>query len=146
MEQILSMGAIKSNFKKERVVAGNVLVINVLPKDTFEDCSIKGSIHMPFEDLGEYALNLTKDQKIVVYCASYMCSASRKAWHILNDLHFKNIWAYEGGMAEWRQKGYPSEGACQKEYLAQTYEKHDGEGRVREISAEDLKKLMEESK
>ena len=123
-------------------MAGKVLVINVLPKDTFEDCSIKGSIHMPLEDLPEYALNLTKEQKIVVYCASYMCPMSRKAWHTLNDLHFKNIWAYEGGMAEWRQKGYPTEGACQKEYLAESHEKPDGEGRVREISAENLRALM----
>ncbi len=125
-------------------MADNVLVINVLPKDTFDDCRIKGSINVSLDELGAYAQNRDKDQKIVVYCASYSCPMSRKAWHLLHDMHFKHVYAYEGGVAEWRQKGYPTEGACQMDYLEQVHEKPEGDGRVREISAEDLKKLMQE--
>jgi len=121
-----------------------VLVINVLSKEAFDDCRIKGSINVPLDELGEYAQNRDKDQKIVVYCASYSCPMSRKAWHLLDGMHFKHIYAYEGGVAEWRQKGYSTEGSCQRDYLEQAHEKPEGDGRVREISAEDLKKLMQE--
>ncbi len=125
-------------------MADNVIVVNVLSKDTFDDCRIKGSINVPFDDLGEYAQNIDQNQKIVVYCASYSCPVSRKAWHLLHDMHFKRVYAYEGGIAEWRQKGFPTEGECLMDYLEQAHEKPEGDGRLREISAEDLKKLMSE--
>jgi rhodanese-related sulfurtransferase len=92
-------------------------VINVLSADHYRDCHIKGSLHASLDELKEAAAIWEKDQKIVVYCASYKCGASRKAYQILKKMGFTRVEAYEGGMKEWRKKGYPTVGVCEADYL-----------------------------
>ena len=120
-----------------------LLVINALRKQYYKDCHILGSINVSLDDLGAYAQKLDKSTPIVVYCASYSCPVSRKAWHILNDLGFTNVRAYEGGMAEWTQKGYLAKGACQEEYLSRQESSETSD--VKTITAEALKAAMEEA-
>lgn len=94
----------------------NLIVINVLNPDSFESCRIAGSINMPIHDRENFrqrARNLDKDKKIVVYCASYECPASRKAYEELVAMEIldeDNLRAYEGGVKEWQEKGFPTEG------------------------------------
>ncbi len=126
-----------------------LMVINVLPEEYFQDCHIKGSINVPLAVLGPYAENLDKTITIVVYCASYMCSASRNAWHLLHDMEFENVMAYEGGMAEWYGQGLPGEGTCGKDYLKQRHEKPEKTGKdadIKEIGANELYAMMNEYK
>lgn len=120
-----------------------LLVINALSKNYYDDCHIKGSMSVPLDKLEAYAEKLDKKTPIVVYCASYNCPVSEKAWRILNALGFNNVWAYEGGLAEWSQKGYPCAGSCREEYLSRQEKplEHD----IKKITAEDLKKKMEEA-
>lgn len=120
-----------------------LVVINALAKKHYDDCHIVGSISVPLDTIEAYASKLDKKTHIVVYCASYSCPVSEKAWRIFNALGFTNVWAYEGGMAEWSQKKYPCEGACQEEYLNRQEKplKHD----IKTMSADELKKKMEES-
>lgn len=118
-----------------------LLIINVLSPDTYEDCRIKGSINVPVDKIEEYAKKLDKNTPIVVYCASYSCPASSRAWHKLKNMGFTNIKAYEGGMAEWKQKEYPLEGSCALEYLERKEEPE--ERNIETITAEVLKELME---
>lgn len=120
-----------------------LLVINALAKKYYTDCHIVGSISVPLDTLAQFASPLEKDTPIVVYCASYHCPVSEKAWRILHSLGFTNVVAYEGGMAEWAQKGYLLEGACQEEYLNRQ-EKPEERG-VKTISAQELKMKMEEA-
>ena len=94
-----------------------LLVINALLKKHYNDCHILGSINVPLDELAVFAQKLEKDTPIIVYCASYLCPVSRKAWYLLHRMGFTNVWAYEGGIAEWVQKGYLAQGACQEEYL-----------------------------
>ncbi len=121
----------------------SLLLINVLDKLSYEDCHIPGSISVPLEKIPEFAQGLMdKNQKIVLYCASFSCSASRKAWHLIHDQGFKNVWAFEGGMAEWKQYGLATEGDCTLSYLQDKHQKPEGDGRVREISLANLKNLL----
>jgi len=120
-----------------------LLVINALRDQYYKDCHILGSINVPLDDLANYIESSDKETHIVVYCASYHCTASHKAWHILHDLGFVNVLAYEGGMAEWVQKGYLAQGACQEEYLNRQEGPQDSD--VATISAEELKEKMEEA-
>lgn len=124
-----------------------LMVINVLPKDYYTDCYIKGSISVPLEELRTFAENLDRETPIVVYCASYSSTASSQAWQLLDSLGFENLWSYEGGMSEWYYFKYPMEGACSKEYLAEFVEEdlHERIAEVVEISAADLRKKMEEA-
>ncbi len=83
----------------------------------YADCHIKGSINVPYDNLVEYTKDLPKDTEIVVYCASYVCPMSRRAYTLLKDQGFTNIRAYEGGAAEWHKLGYPTEGPAKMIYL-----------------------------
>jgi len=117
------------------------IIIHVLDKDVFDDCRIEGSINMPYKDIKERAKELNKDDEIIVYCANYTCPASKNAYKMLKDLGFANVKAYEGGIQEWLQKGFPVEGACQMEFLKKELvrpEPHEDE--IEEITAEELYK------
>jgi rhodanese-related sulfurtransferase len=120
-----------------------LIVINALVKKYYDDCHILGSISVPLDKIEAYASKLDKKTPIVVYCGFYTCPVSEKAWRILNALGFTNIWAYEGGIAEWSQKGYPCAGACQEEYLSRQEKPQKRD--IKTISAEELKKKMEEA-
>jgi rhodanese-related sulfurtransferase len=131
-------------------VAGKPILVNVLAKEAFQDCHIKGSINVPYEEIKAYATaNWNKDTtKVIVYCANPMCSASlESAKMLVNELGFKkeNVWAYEGGSAAAKYDGLPMEGACKESYL-QGYEPKKFEKEVdgiQVITSEELKKMME---
>jgi rhodanese-related sulfurtransferase len=95
-----------------------LVVINVLDKNLYDDCHIEGSINIPFEIFEQYAQRkLSKSAVIVVYCSNYMCSASGEAALMLKKMGFKKVWAYEAGMAEWYQQKLPVVGPCSSKYL-----------------------------
>jgi rhodanese-related sulfurtransferase len=120
-----------------------LLVINALAQELYHDCRIKGSINIPLEELASYAESLNKEQPIVVYCGSYFSSVSAKAWRILNEMGFKNLWAYEGGVNEWKFAGLPTEGSCTGGFVLEPVGPLRGhETGVRQISKEELFELM----
>jgi 3-mercaptopyruvate sulfurtransferase SseA len=92
-----------------------------------------------------FAKTLNKKTHVVVYCSNYRCTASGSVVKMLKRMGFESVWAYEGGIAEWYQRGLPVEGPCEKGYLQQVVEpgKHEIEG-VSVISAQELKQKMEE--
>lgn len=83
------------------------LLVNVLSEDEYLKDHIKGSVSIPLE--GEEFLTKvekkagSKNYKIVTYCASQDCDASRKAAGKLKEAGFTNVSAYEGGMKEWKE-------------------------------------------
>lgn len=97
-------------------------VINVLDKESYDDCNIAGSVNVPFQDVESFAKNIDRNTEMVVYCANYMCTASGAAAQKLKEMGFEKVWAYEGGTAEWYQLGkengeFPVKGACAASYL-----------------------------
>lgn len=124
------------------------VIVNVLDKEAFDDCHIKGSINVPFIDLKQYALeHWDKDKtEIVIHCSNYLCTASGDGCMMLTKLGFKHVWAFEGGTAEAKQFGIPVSGACQQPYLL-NYKKPDMYNErksIATISVEELKKKIEE--
>jgi rhodanese-related sulfurtransferase len=94
-------------------------VINALDKETYDDCRITGSINIPLNVLKDRVKDWDRNKEIVTYCAQETCPVSREAFEILASMGFTNIYAYEGGMREWKQKGFPSQGACKAGYLTE---------------------------
>lgn len=122
-----------------------LLVINVLDADHFNDCHIKGSINVPFEQVNDFVKDLDKDTtKLVFYCSNYMCTASGFAAQTCKQMGFKNVWAYEAGMADWYQKGLPVEGACKKPYLTKEMNQQvlDQKDDISILSTEKLAEMM----
>lgn len=119
------------------------LIINVLAKENYEDCHIKGSISVPYDQLEKYAQKLDKNQEIIVYCAHYQCPRSREAYKLLHKLGFKNVRAYEGGIREWFQLGLPVQGSCKADYLKEPNVKPShAEAEIKTLSALELKKKL----
>ena len=96
---------------KEKMEAKRVVVVDVLSGDSYANKHIKGSRSIPLEELqSEGWKRLDKDSEIVTYCAGYACSLSKKAAGFLKGKGFKAK-AYEGGIKEWSESGYPTEGS-----------------------------------
>jgi rhodanese-related sulfurtransferase len=129
-------GTAKETTKSELVI------INVLDKSEFDDCHIKGSINITFDEFESKISSLNKNNHYVLYCADYMCMSSGFCAKLLKDAQFENVWAYEGGMAEWYQKGYPCEGPAQLDYLKGENE-HFGDNEDAEISIITAEQLLE---
>lgn len=122
-----------------------LVIINVLDKAEFDDCHITGSINITFDEFESRIKLLHKKNHYVIYCADYMCMSSGFCAQLLQDAGFENVWAYEGGMAEWYQKGYPFEGLAESEYLRSENENladEDHEVIVPVITAEQLQEKI----
>src|SRR5690348_13144736 len=96
-----------------------LVVINVLDKETYDDCHIAGSINVHFDSIDAAVDTIEKYAEVVFYCSNPMCSASGYAASQFQKAGFVNVSVYEGGTAEWYQKGLPIEGASCSDYLRQ---------------------------
>ncbi len=136
---MVTLSACKWFSKEEKP---KLVIINVLDKMLYNDCHIKGSINVPFEEFEQYSKTLDKDTHVVVYCSNYMCTASGAAAKMLKNLGFQHVWAYEAGMAEWYQKGYPVEpkDVCKEKYLTMQISKPENEeSDIQVITTDELK-------
>lgn len=132
------------------IIKPALAVVNVLSKELYDDCHIKGSIQIDYDEVMNYAAkNWDKENtEIIIYCSNFMCSASGEVCKQLKEAGYKKVRAYEGGTAEAYAKGIPMVGTCKEGYLSQS-EKPAG---AKELSPEDvieideLKKLLQEHK
>lgn len=60
-------------------------------------------------------LNVGKNEEIVVYCGGTQCPQSKQAAEKLTELGYTKVYAYEGGIKEWKEAGYPFETLTEKE-------------------------------
>lgn len=100
----------------------NFYLVNVLNKEFFDDAHIPGSISVPFSNLMAIAQKWPKEAQIVLYCSNPMCLASGEGARQLTKLGFKNVKAYESGIAHWYQAGLPVVGKAEKDYLKKIVE------------------------
>ena len=117
----LSLGPIPTmstdDLKNQMNTDSDLMVINVLPEKYYNDCHITGSINAPLPDLVEQASSWNRSQKIVVYCALEACDAGEKGYILLHCMGFTNVTDYKGGIKEWYQLNYPTEGPALSDYL-----------------------------
>lgn len=103
--------------KNQMETDANLVVINVLPAEYYDDCHIIGSINMPLAELDDKIGGIEKDAPIVVYCAHAKCDLSSKAAKHLEQLGYTNVKMYEGGMKEWVAEGLSYDGQAEMDYL-----------------------------
>ncbi|MEO6595421.1 MAG: rhodanese-like domain-containing protein [Planctomycetota bacterium] len=82
------------------------LLIDVLPKESFDKDHIPGARNVPldtadFSAAVAHTASGSKARKIVLYCSGPECDASTEAAKLLMAGGFTNIVEYEGGMSEW---------------------------------------------
>ena len=101
--------------KKDIDARKEVTIINVLDKEYYQDCRIPTSINISYKgDMQKAVEGWDEDSYIVVYSTSQECNASKDAYKKLSTMGFSNVYRYKGGIKEWKEKGYPTEGACKR--------------------------------
>lgn len=85
-------------------------LVDVLSKESFAKEHIRGAISLPLEEIEKKAGKiLNKNDKIVVYCASFECQASTKAAERLLSLGYKDVLDYKGGLKDYNEANLPLE-------------------------------------
>ncbi len=126
-----------------------LIVVNVLDNEYYKDRRIDGSINVLVDELDAKSDTCVKASKVVFSCTNYYCTSSGWAAEQLAKKGFKNVYAYEGGMAEWHQKGLPSQGPGKKGYLAKEVKPFDDEEKPKGytiIKADELHSKMQTAK
>ena len=81
------------------------VLINVLPREKFEEKHIRTSINIPVDsdDFTQTVEKVVADKSrpVVVYCANKECDASPQAAKKLEEAGFTQVLDYEGGTRDW---------------------------------------------
>lgn len=96
----------KSELRRMLDEKHDALVINVLPRSSFDRHHIPGSINIPVKENPDFAQEVetragSKNKRIVVYCANTQCNASKQAAQKLENDGFTNVQVYEEGVEGW---------------------------------------------
>ena len=72
------------------------LLIDVRSKKEYLEGHLNGAINIPLSNIKENINEIEKDKKILLYCQSGL--RSKKAFKILEDLGYKNVYNLKGGL------------------------------------------------
>ncbi|MBD3207661.1 rhodanese-like domain-containing protein [Candidatus Bathyarchaeota archaeon] len=97
IETLLEMMENKDEFK----------LIEALSEGAYNQGHIPGAINIPPSRIElEAEQSLNKNDKIVVYCASYICESSTKATEKLLEMGYENTVDFKAGKLGWRRAGF----------------------------------------
>ncbi len=88
--------------------ARDFVILDVRSADGYRAGHVPGAINIPFEELPHRLKELAKGQEIISYCWDVTCLLCTKAAYVLASKGYK---AREmiGGIASWKQAGFPVE-------------------------------------
>jgi rhodanese-related sulfurtransferase len=84
-------------------------LVDVRGKEEYASEHIKGAMNIPLEELDRAKQLLKPAELVIVYCDSFVCSASSSAAKMLVKMGFANVRDYKGGIREWKMGGLPVE-------------------------------------
>lgn len=87
---------------KERMDKGEVLLLDVRPKEEYEKSHIPGAVSIPIEELEDKLSSLPANFDVVAYCRGPYCLMSAEAVEILKAKGI-NAFRLEDGVREWQQ-------------------------------------------
>jgi len=90
----------------ERASRGEVIVLDVRPREEFLQGHITGAVSVPFAELEEQLRHLRRDVDVVAYCRGPYCVLAPQAVELLRSHDFRAR-RLEDGMPEWRLAGLP---------------------------------------
>ncbi|TXD35761.1 rhodanese-like domain-containing protein [Lujinxingia vulgaris] len=98
---------------QQRIAEGeDFVLIDILNPEDYQREHIPGAINIPVESLKERARkDLGKNQRIVVYGDSHDAEASNRAAKILEELGFRKVSDFDGGLNAWKNAGFLTEGS-----------------------------------
>jgi rhodanese-related sulfurtransferase/DNA-binding transcriptional ArsR family regulator len=89
-----------------RARSGDVIVLDVRPRDEYAAGHIPGAISVPVEELADALSDIPADQEIVAYCRGAYCVLAHEAVRVLTA-HGRRARRLADGMLEWRLAELP---------------------------------------
>jgi rhodanese-related sulfurtransferase len=94
-----------------RLLADRAQLIEVLPREEYEELHLPGAINIPLKELtAESARQLDRARDVVVYCWDGLCDMSPRAASWLTTMGFTRVHDYAFGKVDWLAHGLPAEG------------------------------------
>ena len=88
-----------------RVRSGNVVILDVRPREEYRAGHIPGALSVPLSDLKKRLAELPKDREVVAYCRGPYCVMALEAVALLRKRGFR-AHRMEEGVADWRARGW----------------------------------------
>ena len=89
-----------------RARTGDVVLLDLRPREEYEAGHIPGAVSIPLEDLEEQLALLPPDAEIVAYCRGPYCVMAPRGIALLRR-HGYRVRRLEDGVGEWRLAGLP---------------------------------------
>lgn len=84
-------------------------LLDVRSREDYTKEHIKGALSLPLDELDKAKSLFKPADDLIVYCDSFVCSASSSAAKMLARMGFSNVRDYKGGLREWKTSGLPTE-------------------------------------
>ncbi|MEV4731818.1 metalloregulator ArsR/SmtB family transcription factor [Saccharopolyspora sp. NPDC049426] len=91
-----------------RAESGDVVVLDVRPREEYEAGHIPGAVSIPVEELADRLGDIPADQEVVAYCRGAYCVLAHDAVRMLTA-HGRTASRLADGMLEWRLAELPVE-------------------------------------
>src|SRR3954452_17066769 len=105
------MNTISRTQLQARIENGDVVVVETLGPQYFEDAHLPGAVNIPHTEVARLAPELLpdKDATIVTYCSNTACQNSHAAAAQLKSLGYTDVLRYTEGKQDWVEAGLPVE-------------------------------------
>ncbi|PYF05255.1 ArsR/SmtB family transcription factor [Ureibacillus chungkukjangi] len=98
----LGMNGVTLEELNDRMEKGEVLLLDVRPREEYENAHIPGAISIPIEELGEKLTSLPTNCDVVAYCRGPYCLMSVEAVEILKS-NGVNAYRLEQSVQDWNE-------------------------------------------
>ncbi|MNS76648.1 molybdopterin biosynthesis-like protein MoeZ [compost metagenome] len=84
----------------KRMEKGDLLVLDIRPREEYETAHIEGALSVPIEELDDYLQELPRDTEIAAYCRGPYCVYTAQAVETMQKKGFK-AFRIEESVQEW---------------------------------------------
>lgn len=108
------------------LLAGGAQLLEVLPRDEYEELHLPGALHIPLKELDAERAGalLDRSRAVVVYCWDALCDMSPRAAARLTTLGY-DVYDYALSKVDWMAHGLPMEGTQAEHPTALTFLRED---------------------
>jgi rhodanese-related sulfurtransferase len=92
----------------ERLDRGDVVLLDVRPREEFDAGHIAGAVSIPYDEIEQRLAELPKDHEVVAYCRGPFCAYAHSAVRSLKAAG-RSARRLDVGWPEWRLADLPSE-------------------------------------
>ena len=115
---------------RRRLRDPSLAIANVLPREAWEEARIPRSASLPVDEIRARAHHVLPDREreIAVYCEGPGSELGAQAVDLLQELGYRNVGQYPGGIEEWVDHGEPVESGPDEESELEGDEEETVEG------------------